>query len=379
MKSNNFVYNIICVTFFVISILLVAKNFILSAQSIFDGRSLDLRNRIVGTRVALLHKDPYTYQEPPNGDPKLIDPISFPSSSLTRLSISPAVLLSHTLYSNLAFSKIIYIWFGVEWLCLALTLFLLMRIANKQRGWILFLISVFFTGSTVWILHLLNGQIYVVYALILAFVLYLIHLKKYSAAFFIIGVLCLIRPPLITIPLVLFSVPNMRKYIRPFVYGLITLGLLTAVIFNPHIWGQYISGMSQMTKTPATVERNEDIPQKFYSSNLEGWSVPQHSLGFSPEFETSVRGLVLRRLNRLLSPILLFSIIIFINLGTVFIVIKRKISKFIPLFTLAVTAAILSEYFIPARRYVYADVLWLIPMWIGITLFKPLWIKKIRI
>ena len=133
----------------------------------------DLRNRVVGARLQKDGIAPYFYKWKEQDGMRYFDGLNKNSLHLSNITASPAFHDLLMPVSDLPQRTISLIWFWLQYLMLALMIFLFIRLGknNFQRISILNL-AVLFTYTEAWKAHITAGQIYFFIAFSGSFFLY---------------------------------------------------------------------------------------------------------------------------------------------------------------------------------------------------------------
>ncbi len=332
---------------------------------------VDLRNRVVAARVATeLNQDPYYFKWTEGSDDRFLDPADNAATPVARVTVPPTTLLFQSLISRLPYLAQRYIWFFLQWFCMVASIFLLTRLtaspAARKMIWILGLL--FISGAYFWRLHVERGQMYVFYVFLFTLSLYFYQKfgeekKGQSVAGFILGYLISLRPPFL-FALVPFLIYKKFRFSSFAALGFAASVLLTSIFLPPSLWISFYNSASfqgTMRTEEGTnfraigADRAEGVELKNFLP------VP----GEDSSLQRIIRALAGRWLGNNGLLILL--------LGTMALVIAYLYKFKIPqpeinhLFFAGIVLVFLSEFFIPAPRWPYANVIWLIPLALIIT------------
>jgi len=122
----------------------------------------DLRARVIGARMLLDGLSPYTTRQSAATPERLLDP-DRNFTAITRCTYSPAMLALYAPLANVAYHTQRYLWAGLEWGALIVSIVLLGRAVPGSRAKVLFAAGalVFFAGDWSMRLHVERGQHYV--------------------------------------------------------------------------------------------------------------------------------------------------------------------------------------------------------------------------
>ncbi len=217
----------------ILLLLLLGQAVRFSAISLKSG-SVDLRNRVVSSRLLKTACNPYTYHWE-EGDPeRYLDPNDLLPVGPNRCTASPAVLLVLKPLASLPWPRLVKAWLLLQWLLAALCTFLLWQIRNEPRTLAL---SALVFSSGAWFMHLERGQTSILYTCVLILSAWLSQ-RNVSASGAVWGVAALLRPSALV-----FAIPFLivRQW-RWLAGGLVVLGAGFLVSGFP-IWRDYWSAM----------------------------------------------------------------------------------------------------------------------------------------
>ena len=360
----------------ILAIAITVIGFMFDLKSTFTYPGTDLRNRVVGARLALEGIDPYFFKWHP-GLPKIFyDPMDRAEDILTKLSVPPSVLALHAPIAQLSYKSQKVIWLIVQWATFLgiLSIFYQSNESRNRRNLVL-LLGFFFANSLFWRFHVNSGQIYVVYIGLLSVSWFLLNQQfKYKevAGGFFAGITAGLRPPYV---LLLFYFLIHRRY--SFVVGGVA-GILFAVfsslsVFSSFIWRRYILTMMGMT---GFVNLQQLFPKLRESIVSQAIAYPQVVEGVDYRIRNPLEGYE----GEFISNSALFGVftaldlsqkkeILVIGFLIIFIAlcwfslkysIKQKDLNLIFLFS--TVACLISEFFIPVGRYSYYDIQLLLPL-----------------
>ena len=352
--------------FLAIAVLVGVFGFITDLNFTKKYGGVDLRNRVVAARVAMeLGQDPYYFKWTRDYSDRFLDPADNAAIPVARVTVPPTTLLLQSSISRPPYLAQRYIWFFFQWLLLLASIFILTRLtsspAARKMIWILGLL--FISGAYFWRLHVERGQMYIFYVFLFTLSLYTYQKfgdekKNQSIAGFILGYLASLRPPFLFafIPFLLYKKIRFSSFA---VLGFTASILFTSIFLPPSLWVSFYNSASfqgTMRTEEGTnfraigADRAEGVELKnFLPVPGEDGSLQRIIHALSGRWPGN---------NALLA--LLF--------GTMALVIaylyKFKILE--PdgtnLFFVGIALVFLSEFFIPAPRWPYANVIWLIPL-----------------
>ncbi|MCF7859012.1 MAG: glycosyltransferase 87 family protein [Candidatus Cloacimonetes bacterium] len=353
-KKDLLVFLLIMASFFAI------LSFFSDVRNTFNYAGVDLRNRVVGSRLILQKLDPYFTKWKEGDSVRLLDPRDNPDWEVNRVTVTPTMLQLFIPLSLLNYSIIRMIWLFLQWLMLLLTIFLFTKITKyKQARMLIWICGLFFIGTSYfWRLHVERGQIYIFYVLIFSLFFYFLAKKKQLSSGISLGFLIALRPTFI---LVLIPLLIKKKWKLTFfsITALLLIVLLTVTFTNWEVWNSYFRAMNIHAQIHLDTVQS---PSTYYPYiNIEGVG-NLFSLANIPINDTSIQylfrsiGITLNSNNMKI----IFFIFIFVTSSLIY-KFRTKIDEY-KMIIIASLLVILSEFFIPAARYSYNNVTFLIPM-----------------
>jgi len=210
------------------------------------GGAIDLRNRVTGGRIMSDGIDPYTYKWQIGEPAMYCDPFNNPHVPVSKTTSSPTMLALSLPWAALGYRSGQFMWLAAQWLFLYGAGRLWWRLGETrwQKG-LLGTLLVAFTFTAAWKLHAERGQSYVVLAYFLALWLAgsLQPGKRWSFwSGFAAGFLAMLRPPCaLLLPVLAW---RRRDQWLGMASGLLA-GLLLPMMFIGNIWGDYGSAMRE--------------------------------------------------------------------------------------------------------------------------------------
>ncbi len=327
---------------------------------------VDLRNRVTAARVAVeLNQDPYFFKWNENYSDRFLDPADNAAIPVARVTVPPTALLFQSLISRLPYLAQRYIWFFFQWLSLLASIFLLTRLtaspAARKMIWILGLL--FISGAYFWRLHVERGQMYIFYVLLFALSLYTCRKfgeekKGQSVAGLILGYLASLRLPFlfVLLPFLIYKKFRLPSFA---VLGFAASVLLTSLFLPPSLWVSFYNSASFQ----GTMRTEEGTNFRAIGADrAEG--VELKNFLPVPGEDSSLQRIIRALSGRWLGNNALLALLLGMMALAVIYLYKFKIPR--PeageLFLAGIALVFLSEFFIPAPRWPYADVIWLIPL-----------------
>ncbi|BAZ09047.1 hypothetical protein NIES4071_08530 [Calothrix sp. NIES-4071] len=336
---------------------------------------IDLRNRVVGARLLIRGLDPYHFKWSPGNDERLLDPLDWPTIPVTRTTVNPSILLFHSIFANLPYFTQRIIWLVIQWFFLIASVFILIKnnLHDLRTKSILITILVFISGSLLWRLHIDVGQFYIVYVFLLALAYQCFNSEvKYRNALggFFIGLAACFRFPIIimVLPMIIFKkVKMLTSTLLSFFSCLLVSVLLTGL----QVWQNYFSAMTTNGKlnTSSISIAKVDV-KKIFPKIVEGMNNLQAFNGAIPDSNSSLQFFLKENFSLYLDTknliiilagvLLLYSFVIYFCCQTSDNESNIKIIDLI--FSISTINILIVDFFIPAPRYPYNDVFFLIPL-----------------
>jgi hypothetical protein len=223
-------------------------SFWIDADNAVQGGAIDLRNRITGARLLTAGIDPYTYKWVRSDEAIYCDPYNNPHMTVSKTTSTPALLALSWPWALLPYRSAQSLWFVTQWALLLGAGGLWWRAARK--GWPRALVAVTWTAFTFgagWRLHAERGQSYILLTFLLAFWLAgtLRAGRGWSfAAGFAAGLLAVSRPPcLLILPVLAWR----RRDQIPGMGAAIGLGVVLPMLCLSSAWPDYAQGMAQQS------------------------------------------------------------------------------------------------------------------------------------
>lgn len=355
-----------------LSLILVLSSTAIDFRNTIKYGGVDLRNRVVGARVLMQKLDPYFYKWNTGDDEKLLDPLDEPNLPVSRVTVNPSVLLFHSLFANLPYFHQRILWFVLQ-TGMLLTSLLLWNIhkLNTLRNKLIFIfVSVGMVISQAWKLHVDVGQFYIVYIFLLS-IAYRVLKSEYKyreiTAGCIIGLTVLFRFPIIvfTLPMIL------SRQVKLFVATLLGFGAFLGLsIFGAgyQAWQSYFSAMIVFSKLtidavsvtskrivtyPTIIEGmgNIKVFGEHHNDNTSIISVFKRLLGISLESKFLIIGLAI--------SLLIYSVVLFRS--QTYQKFHKSPFQLELTFLIGSICILIADFFLPAPRYIYNNIQFLIP------------------
>ncbi|MBC8415844.1 MAG: DUF2029 domain-containing protein [Candidatus Cloacimonetes bacterium] len=363
MKRNKYI-KIFAAVLLCYSIIMAAICISFDVVNTLKYGAIDLRNRVVGARLLLKGEDPYYFKWNNDTPEYYVDARDFfKDLPVSRLTVPPTFLLLHAPFAGIPYKTQQILWAIFQWMMLIFMIVIFSKITDSDiRSKIIWIIGLLLiAGSFFWRLYIEKGQVYILFAFLIVLA-YWISKKDFKYNLLIAGIILgftlSLRPPVI-----LMSIPFLiyRKW-KVIVGGIIgiIIGIASSFITADFsIWQNYFSAMKihelfhlGIIQSSISLHPNfnmiEGVKNSVISGNL-------------PMIDSSFQELFRRYLNvQVHSNILWISLIIVILLFSIFLFRKRKQDVSIEMiFFIGLTLVFLSEFFLPAARLSYNNVIWL--------------------
>jgi len=366
MKINEFkIHKLTLNKILIFSIIIATLGFITDFKNTFKYGGMDLRNRVIGARLLIDGADPYYHKWDETMSERFLDPHDCPLAPVNRVTVPPTVLTLHSIIASLHYKIQRIIWFIFQWVLFLLSLVLFSKSTKlKYKSKLIWIIGLFFiSGSYYWRLHVEKGQIYILYVFLITLSFWLSQQNFKTSSFlsgFFIGLTASLRPPVIFMSIPLF-IYKKWKLLLGNIIGLM-MGLSSSFILgNISVWKKYSSAMQIWGKIHlGIISRRHDGFSQISAEGLDNLTIladiPLHDSSLQYVFKTFL-GISLS--SNLLIIFLGFSILFF----SIFMYNSRNKHVSIGnVFLIGITLVFLCEFFIPAARLSYNDIIWLIPL-----------------
>ena len=351
--------------------------FFIDLRNTLNYPGTDLRNRVVGARLALDGIDPYFFKWRPGLSEQFYDPLDIPTELISKLSVPPTILVLHSLFAKLPYLSQKLIWLGVQWSALLCTVGIFFRNApSRSAKKIVLAISFLFANSLFWRFHVNSGQIYIVYVFLLSIAWMLLNkplkFHEFYSGFFV-GITASFRPSFI-----LFSIPFLigKKiyFIAGGILGILSSLSVSLLLFKSFIWQRYILTMLIMigavdpSSYPSLDNRLPNVANITYPQVIEGFDSsirnPLEIYLDNTSFYDILNALDLPNKRYILAAsFILFLVLCFVSVF--YSIAKGK--NINCLFLLGVLICLIGDFFIPVGRYSYYDIQMILPLLILAT------------
>ena len=339
--------------------------------------SVDLRNRVIGSRITAHQKNgsPYFYKWKQADGENYLDIYDTPGIPVNRNTVTPFVLQLLEPVSDFKFQKIALGWYMAEVAALILIVLLIISALNdwQHRFYVLFSSLIIIGCSQGWILHNINGQVYIFYALLLTILFYYFNSNRKLSNILsglILTVFILMRP-IALIFLIPFLAKRKWKTLAFFLLFTVIYFIQQYINHQLWLWKDYASAMNQWSIGYFNQHPVNDYIDIYKIQNLEGSAAVPPSAYQSLTEDSSLRGLVFRFLHIKLFKEWLALITGLIYAGILFIYRKKiKVLDAKSLFIFCFLLYFIAEICLPAVRNSYNYVQWIFPLAIILTSIK---------
>ena len=361
-KPKSKIYTFLIIT----AVAITFVGFLVDLQSTIEYGGIDLRNRVVGARVLLEGMDPYFFQWNSTMSDRLLDPNSAPDAVVSRVTVTPPVLVLHIFMAGLPYITQRIIWLLLQWIAfLSITFIFVKKSGSRQKRKIILVLCWFTINSYFWRLHIEIGQVYIFYIALLSLAWFFAqssfkHNELLSG--FLVGFTASLRLPMLIL-LVPFLIYRKGRLFLGSLLGFIFGLLLPLTITKFSIWQSYFTAMLTLAniKFAEIVSGPNEGSMNSYPRIIEG----MNNLALSSDISRT-HSSFLKILSRLEVNNGLFLTIGFLIITLLISVFALRLShKRIPInlvFLLGIVMYLTSELFLPVQRYSYNDVQWIFPV-----------------
>lgn len=352
----------------------------------------DLRNRIVGARLQLANKLPYFYKWQPSDGVTYYDPQNFDSLRVSNITATP--FMHELLYplAQLPQRNISFIWLISSYIMLVIILVLALQMCQTTVQLIAtVIISSLFLFTNSWLMHVANGQIYLLLPFLLLLFFVFIQSKQLVSIFF--AGLCAIALVAIRPTIVFFFLPFiliLSKFKLPALvaFFLAPMLLLGAIVCNKQerlFWQDYKNGMTEQVALHQ--DQNPVKQLNALSPNYRYWEgydmdavkaatskYPLEIQSLNNNFFVIYKSILNKKIPA--NTLYIISICLIIILLS-FLFIKYRINNKTSLLVLSLFGCVcymLSDFFSPIHRNQYNALVWFFPLLLVATGYKREWL-----
>ncbi len=334
------------------------------------GGAIDLRNRVTGARLAEEKIDPYVYKWDSTKSERFCDPYNLATQPVSKTTVTPPTLVFNTLFSGLNYKTIQWLWLLIQYG--AIIIGVLAWSQGRPKSVLIWgiALTVMFCTTVSWRLHVDRGQIYMGYAMLLLVLVWLSRQTEGSrwriaegicGAFLVGG-----RPIFVGQFAIPFAARNWSTFLWATVGGVLLL-VFPMLIYGSGIWTQYFAGMAQHGELYLGQVKPARAPMVF-PPTVEGIPIDQLA-GFAkiPFGDTSLYKLVSFQLPWRL---LVVGWGLFMLGGLFYTMVKAAAKEPDLLWWAASAWMVIGDFFLPAYRNIYNDVLMWPMLLLGLTALK---------
>lgn len=366
-------------TLLIAALILAIPNLWTDCKSLDRQWSVDLRNRVVGARLMLAGQDPYFFKWRPGFPETWADPADPQTKSkVTRVTVTPAVLLCFAPFAPIYFPTMQWLWLGMEYAALLALFLLLWRTAADgiRRRVLALLFLLLAITSHFWHRHIEVGQNYIFFVLLLAcaYRLCLAGPKFEWPAGLLLGAGVLLRPSLVVFLPALLLFGKRRLFLAGLA-GVALAALLTVPLWAD-TWRSYFAAMeiwAQRHETSPFEPRPWLEPDCTYPAMVEGINSGILKLRWAP-LDTSFSALFRRLFSSTIGASFALAALAALAGALSWPFLKRRSwtrEDTQGAFLFASLMVLLSDFFLPAQRLAYTDVMGLLPL--AIVLMEAEW------
>ena len=169
MKGNNYTKYFI-IALLIYSVLIAAICLSFDVMNTLKYGAIDLRNRVVGTRLLLKGEDPYYFKWNNDTPEYYIDARDFfKDLPVSRVTITPTFLLLHAPFAKINYKTQQILWAIFQWIMLIFIIVIFTKITDSEiRSKIIWIIGLLLiAGSFFWRLYIEKGQLYIFYVFLI--------------------------------------------------------------------------------------------------------------------------------------------------------------------------------------------------------------------
>lgn len=349
---------------FIVALVTSARSFLVDVNNTLKFGGVDLRDRVVAARVALEGMDPYTFKWSEEYPKTLLNPIENPEIPVTRASFAPMVILIHMPLARIPYSIQRTLWLFAQWGLLLLTIHLFASLSpDKRRAKLIWITGLLISSTSLWRFHVERGQVYVLYAFLVALSFWITSKSwRYSHYLggLVLGLAAVLRPTIVVmaIPFVIF---RRYKIFSGMIAGLAIAFLVCSATFGFSIWKSYTNSMKYFEQANLG-ELNFSVYAFPEIAVIEGMD-NLRSAAVIPLNNTSIQYILHQYFKvRLKSPTLILFLALTLLLVSAWLFGKGHFDAPLPaIFLFASVLVLITDYFLPATKSYYSEILWVIP------------------
>ncbi len=376
--KNKKIFNSFLSIILIFAIIIAVFGFYRDVKNTFEYGGIDLRPRVVGARLLLKNIDPYTFKWSQEKSDLLLDPKDQPDKPVSRVVSIPTVLAIHSIMANLNYKYQRIGWFLLQWIFFILSILMFSKCTNSNtKSKIIWIIGLLFiSSSSSWRLHVERGQNYILYVFIFTLA-YWLSIKKFKhndiLSGFFIGYAISLRPTYIFMSIPILIYKKWKLLIGTIIGFLSGLGSSLLVV-DISVWKGYFSAMKFFGEHPHSF--GDTWGNTYYdiypNRIIEGMNNLAKGVDL-PTHDSSIQGIFANYLGINLSTNILIIFLVLIMIVVLIFLFRFKIKNISisMLFLLGAVLVFVSGFFIPAARYPYYNIFWLVPLSLIVINAKP--------
>ncbi|MDY6794622.1 MAG: glycosyltransferase family 87 protein [Actinomycetota bacterium] len=363
-RKGGFSVNLVLNVLLAAAIALALWGFAADVDNTLDYGGVDLRNRVVGARVMLEDQDPYYYKWSEGQPYTLLDPIDNLENPVSRITVTPTALMLHAPFACIPYRAQRIAWLVGQWLLLLASILLFASRADSGiKRKIIWIIGLFFSATYIWRFHVERGQMYILYVFLIALSFWVADGSSRYSGFVggvVLGIAVSLRPTLVVmaIPILIY-----RKWslVLGVVAGMVIFVSLSLAVFGLPAWRSYASAMRYHQKP----NLGEAIMESFdhHDVTIEGMDNIDDYLPF-PNVNTSLQYTFRRAFDvKVSSTAFLVALFLITLLMSVYLLRYREARLSLSaIFVIGSTMMLVADFFLPAIKAYYSDIMWLVPL-----------------
>ncbi|NPV59097.1 MAG: DUF2029 domain-containing protein [Actinobacteria bacterium] len=348
----------------VFTIIIAIRGFLIDFSNTYTYGGVDLRNRVVGARLMLEGLDPYRFKWSEGYPDTLLDPIDNPLTPVNRVSVPPTVLMLHVPLAGIKYSIQRFLWLFAQWLLLLTSLFFLASSSgDKEKKKAIWATGLFISALPIWRFHVERGQIYILYVFLVSFSYWLSKRDwKHGllAGGLVLGFTMALRPTI-----AVFSLPlifqRKWKFLAGAATGLLVCLLLSVMLFGASVWSSYLDAMPYHAKANLG-EINLDAYNPGYPPVVDGMNNLTSAMGI-PYNNSSLQFVVsyFIKINLSSNAMISLALIVLMLACLYFYSNRHRRFSLSAIFLSGSVLLLLVEYFVPAIKSFYMEIVWILP------------------
>jgi len=364
MQKNKDIFNQVINQCLIFGIFISALGFLTDFDNTIKFAGNDLRTRVVGARLLINQFDPYFFKWNEDISDVYLDPGDSPYSPVSRVTVTPTVLIIHSIAAKLPYKLQRVLWFIIQWVLFLMTLLLFSKSTiSNSKSKLIWIIGLFFiSGSFFWRLHVERGQIYILYVFLITLSYWLLQKEfKHSVIFsgILIGLTVSLYPLVILmfIPMIVYK---KWKLLLANIIGLQSGLSISIILTDIGLWRKYISSLYIHSKMYLGIIDYYGFYSKFDAEGMKNFFI----WNFLPSFDASLQKVIkkLTGINLSLNFILTFSALFLVFIILFLYFSRHKNISMNKLFLIGITIVYVIEFLLPMERLSYNDVIWIIPL-----------------